>query len=77
MGNEQHLEALINRIRNIDDQNVLEEIHRLLDIDIDDTVYPLNREQESEIDQARKEIARGEGIPSNEIEKEFDEWLNK
>lgn len=77
MGNLKHRDALINRIRKIDDKNVLDEIKRLLDLNFNDTVYQLNEDEEAEIAQAREELSRGEGISSEQIEKEFDEWLNK
>lgn len=77
MGNKKHREALINRIRKIDDENVLDEVKRLLDLNFDDTFYQLNEDQEAEITQAMEELSRGEGISSNQVEKDFYEWLNK
>ncbi|NJY61832.1 hypothetical protein HC174_03555 [Salinimicrobium sp. CDJ15-81-2] len=77
MENLKNRDALINRIKKIEDKNVLDEINRLLDINFDDSVYNLNEDQETEIAQARKELNRGEGISSEQVEKEFDEWLNK
>jgi hypothetical protein len=77
MGNLKDREALINRIRKIDDKNVLDEVKRLLNLNFDDTFYQLNEDQEAEITQAREELNRGEGISSDQVEKDFDEWLNK
>jgi hypothetical protein len=48
-----------------------------LDINIDETTYKLNDQQKQEIAQARDEINRGEGIPSEQVDKEMDEWLNE
>lgn len=75
MGNLEYRDALIKRIREIDDKNVLDEIHRLLEINFEDTVYQLNKDQEAEIVQARNELGSGEGISSEQIEKGFDEWV--
>ena len=68
---------LIERIRNIQEPKVIEKIYRLLDINVDESVYELSDEQNKEINQARDEINRGEGISSEQIDKEFDEWLNE
>ncbi len=71
-------DELIERIKNITDPRVIEEIYRLLDVTFEDeSVYILTDEQKKEISQAREEINRGEGIPSQEVDKEFDAWLNE
>ena len=68
---------LIEKIKRIQDPNVLEELYRLLDINIDETIYKLNDQQKKEIAQARDKINRGEGIPSEQLDKEIDEWLKE
>ena len=68
---------LIEKIKNIQDPKVIEEIYRLLDINVDESVYKLTDEQKKEIDHAREEIKRGEGISSEQVDKEFDEWLKE
>lgn len=70
-------EQLIERIKKIDDQNVIDEIYRLLDINIDEVVYQLNDAQQHAIEEGREQIERGEGIPSDRVFKDIDEWLNK
>ena len=77
MANKDHRDVLIDKIRTITDKNVLDEVYRLLSVSLDDSVYHLNAEQEAEIAQAREEISSGQGRSSEQIEKEFDEWLNK
>ncbi len=68
---------LIEKIKNIQDPKVIEEIYRLLDINLEESKYQLSKQQRREIDKARKEIAKGEGIPSEEVDKEIDEWLKE
>jgi vacuolar-type H+-ATPase subunit H len=68
---------LIERIKNIQDPKVIEEIYRLLEINLDESVYKLTYEQKKTIDQARDEINRGEGVSSEHVDKEFDEWLSE
>lgn len=71
-------DELIERIKNIQDPRVIEEIYRLLDVTIEEeSVYILTEEQKKAIAQAREEINRGEGVPSEEVDKEFDAWLNE
>lgn len=77
MGKVKHRNKLIDRIKEIDDQNVIDEIHRLLNIEFDDNIYELNADQKKEIEQARSEIQSGKGISSEKLNKEIDEWLGK
>lgn len=77
MENPKHREELIRRIKKIKDKDVLDEIYRLLDVDLDESVYELNELQKREIEQARDEIKNGKGIPSGQVNKEIDEWLRK
>ena len=70
-------EELIRRIKNIEDKDVLDELYRLLDIDLDESDYELNELQKSEIEQAREEIKNGRGIPSRQANEEIDEWLKR
>jgi archaellum component FlaC len=71
-------DELIERIKNIQDPRVIEEIYRLLDVTIEEeSVYIPTDEQKKAIAQAREEINRGEGVPFEEVDKEFDAWLNE
>ena len=77
MGTKQR-DELIERIKNIKDPRVIEEIYRLLEVTVEEeSVYVLTDEQKKEIAQAREEINRGEGIPAEDVDKEFDAWLNE
>jgi hypothetical protein len=73
----QQRDDLIERIKSIQDPRVIEEIYRLLDISFEESVYMLTDEQRKDISQAREEISRGEGISSEQVDKEFDAWLNE
>jgi predicted transcriptional regulator len=77
MGKVKNREQLIERIKKIDDQNVIDEIYRLLNVNIDESVYQLSEEQKKAIQEGREQIERGEGIPSDRVFKDIDEWLNK
>ncbi len=43
----------------------------------DESVYQLAEQQKIEIASARDEITKGEGIPAEQVDEEFDEWLNE
>jgi len=70
-------EILIEKIKNIQDPKVIEEIYQLLEIDLGESVYQLTEQQRKEIASAQEEISRGEGIPSEQVDNEFDEWLKE
>lgn len=71
-------ERLIDRIREIDDEDILAEAYRLLGTDTDlEEPYKLNNEQSAAIDQARAQIKNGAYLANDQADKEIDEWLNK
>ena len=77
MGKLKSRERLIETIKAIDDQNVIDEIYRLLDMNIDEAVYELSEVQKQAIQEGRRQIEHGEGIPSDQVFKDIREWLNK
>ncbi|MEO6721778.1 MAG: hypothetical protein ABIN67_15645 [Ferruginibacter sp.] len=70
---------LIEKIQVIDDDKLLEEAYRLLEVDIEEPadVYILNDQQKGAIDQAREQIRQGQFLTDEESNREIDEWLNK
>ena len=73
----QYRNDLIDRIKSIKDKNVIDEIYRLLDIDIDASVFETSQEQKDEIKTAQQQISDGLGISSDQADSEIDEWLKK
>lgn len=72
-----HRKELIDRIKSIKNKDILDEVYRLLDVDIeDDTVYKLNKQQKKEINLAQEQIRQGKGIQSKQADGEIDEWLD-
>jgi len=58
-----HRNELIDRIRSIKNKDILDEVYRLLDVDIEDeTVYKVNKQQKKEINHAQNQIRQGKGI---------------
>jgi predicted transcriptional regulator len=69
---------LIEKIQLTDDNKLLEEASRLLEVDIEEPdVYVLNDKQKQAIAEGRKEIINGAYLTDEESNKEIDEWLSK
>ena len=69
---------LIEQIEKTEDDYLLEEVYRLLNIEFEETgVYILSDAQRRAIDQARQEIKDGKYLTNDQANKEIDEWLEK
>ena len=68
---------LIDKIRAIDDQDILNEVNRLLEIDVDETVYETSKEQKEEIELAQLQLKSNQGITAEQADLDIDEWLLK
>lgn len=71
-------ERLIDKIKSIDDEDILAEAYRLLGAGTDnEEPYVLNPEQKVAISEAREQIRKGNYLTNHESDREIDEWLNK
>ena len=69
---------LIEKIQHTQDERILEEAYRLLEIESEDIdIYRLNDEQKKAIAEARQQIKDGQFLTENQANKEIDEWLSK
>ena len=69
---------LIEKIQLTDDNKLLEEASRLLDVEIEEPdVYILNNKQKQAIEEGRKQIINGDYLTDEQSNKEIDEWLSK
>jgi hypothetical protein len=69
---------LIEKIQKTDNENLLEEAYRLLELETQDIeVYKLTDDQRKAINEARQQIKNGEFLTDEQANKEIDEWLNK
>lgn len=68
---------LIDKIKSIQDRNILDEVNRLLEVDIEDTVYHTAPEQKKEIEIAQVQLSKGQGIPADQADQEIEKWLSK
>ena len=71
-------ERLIRRIKETSDVDVLREIYRLLEIDLDELdVYPLSEQQKSIVNESRQEIATGNFLTNEKSNEETEWWLKE
>ena len=69
---------LIEKIQLTDDDKLLEEVSRLLDVEIKESdVYKLNDKQREAIEEGRKQIINGAYLTDEESNNEIDQWLSK
>lgn len=67
---------LINRIKNLEDDSIIEQIQRLLDFEFEEGIYELSEEQTQRIMEAREEYAAGKILSEKKANSEIEKWLN-
>ena len=77
MVTDRHRDNLIEKIKSIDDKNIIDEIYRLLKVDFNDTIYETNDEQKTRIATGIGQIENGESVKSDEVFKRMRKWLRK
>lgn len=76
MSTTQLKERLIDRIREIDNEDILAEAYRLLGMETDaEEPFKLNAGQKEAVQAAREQIKNGSFITNKDADKEIDEWL--
>jgi hypothetical protein len=69
-------EKLINSINKTDNEELLHEVYRLLEIENDDIeIYKLSDEQRATIALSQQQIKNGEFVTNQEADNEIEEWL--
>ena len=78
MSNIELQEILIEKIRNTENTQLLEEATRLLDLEIDnDDVYILSNSEKADIEDATQQIRNGESFTYEQANQLINEWLKK
>ena len=67
---------LINRITNLKDDAIIEQIQQLLDFEFEDGVYKLSEEQTQRIMEAREEYSAGKILSEIKANSEIEIWMN-
>jgi hypothetical protein len=73
----EHKRNLIEKIEEINNKKVIDEIYRLLEIDFEETVYTTNKEQRNAVTEARQQIKNNETLSEKEANEEIDKWLKE
>lgn len=68
---------LINKITQLKESYVIEEINRLLDFELEKGIFKLTSKQQSRILEAKEEYKTGKVLSENEANKQIQEWLTK
>lgn len=71
----EHKKSLIEKIEEISNKQVIDEIYRLLEVDFEETIYVTTKEQQNAVTEARQQIKNGEILPEEEANEEIDKWL--
>ena len=70
-------EKLINKLKEIDDPAMLEEVANLFELQEPETIYQVNTSQQKAIDEAKEQIKNNQILSGKQADKEADEWLNE
>jgi hypothetical protein len=68
---------LIKEIRRINDPEIIHEIYRLLNIDLDEKTYQTTHKQKERITSALADIEKGEVYDEREANEQTEQWLNQ
>lgn len=69
---------LIDKIQKINNQPLLEEAYRLLQLETEGIeIYKLNNEQKNIVNESREQIKSGKFLTNDQANNEADEWLKK
>ncbi|NJN43016.1 MAG: hypothetical protein HC811_13105, partial [Flammeovirgaceae bacterium] len=69
---------LIKRIKETDDEKLLEEAYRLLEMETEGfETYKLTMDQKKAIDESRAQIKKGQSLTNEQVNSDSDEWLEK
>jgi hypothetical protein len=68
---------LINKITQVKDSNIIKEIQRVLDFELNEGIFKLNTLQKKRISLGKSEIRQKKTLSENAANKEISEWLDK
>jgi len=78
MTNKELRNKVIRKINQIDDEEVLNEIYRMLDdANHDEEIFQLSEDHMKAIEEAKSQIERGEFLTNKQANQEIGKWLNK
>ena len=70
-------DKLLNKLKEINDPAILEEVSNLFELQEPETVYHTNDQQKKAIEEAKEQIKNKQTLTDDQASKDIDEWLNK
>jgi predicted transcriptional regulator len=70
-------DILFHKIAAIDDKSFLSAIKTIIDTKSETIIYKLSPEQKKKIRKSHDQIARGEFLTNEQVEKGIDKWLKE
>ena len=68
---------LINKITQLKESYVIEEINRMLDFELDKGIFKLNAKQKARLLEGKEEYKAGKVLSEKEANKQIQEWFTK
>lgn len=70
---------IIDRIRQIENEDLLKETSRLIELEMEDieSPYELSSDMKSAVEEAQSQFIKGEALDHDEANKEIDQWLEE
>jgi len=70
-------DKLINKIKEINDPAILEEVSNLFELQEPETIYQTNDKQKQAIEEAKEQVKNKQTLTDEQADKDIDEWLSK
>lgn len=70
-------EKLIAKIKQTNDEALLEEISNLIELGEAEGIYTLNESRRLAVKEAREQIKDGDSLSNEEADKEIEQWLSE
>ena len=67
---------IIDKLKNINDKSLLEELYKIISLDTKTTVLQLNKEQKTAIQKAQKQYLEGKYLTNEQAEKDIKKCLD-
>ena len=68
---------LINKITQVKDSNIIKEINKVIDFELNEGIFELNPAQRKRIADAKSEIKQKKVLSNSAANRQISEWLDK
>ena len=70
-------DKLINKIKEITDPAILEEVSNLFELQEPESIYQTTYKQKKAIEEAKEQVKNNQTLTNEQADKDVDEWLSK